>query len=573
MEEIPVRRMPQTLTDAVEVTRQLGLRFLWIDALCILQGPRTDSRAYQDWKKESVRMKSVYGNAFVTIVAAGAPGSQYGLRYAWPFLSRPSALKAATFSAREPSAARGRGITKVMDAGALMSHHTKNRPAKINSLASVGTERHSDKSMFPLGDHPSTQTGCLVEYQECKNLGTPSRQRDSLGQQGQMDSAFDSLADQLSSRDRLLIHPTMLVKDKHNISELATQSWSVDLQGGLGVNMGSEAISGRAWTLQEWLLSRRLLVFATTGVYFICDERPLSTTNLLYSLRLKHPGSRAWMLNKIGHINPWQRIVMNFCARDLTDPADKLPAISGLIEAYSQMMGWPRADYVAGLWRETLLKDLLWIRASIEGLPPTRISGRQPNRAPSWSWASIDGNVVYLELPKQWCPLRGTTTLYIATLQAEVRIYDEGLAPESQSSGSATTASTLLLIRCRYLQAFIDTTTVKADKSMDEPFKDWNAITCTLGPASLSKKNQARIVWDDPSECNQLHLGEMELSPLGYKLYFLGLVRLTRDMQSRWVGLVVRFNEAAHKYRRLGVFDCPWPGLFKESNEMDFIVA
>lgn len=518
-------------------------------------------------------MKSVYGNAFVTIVAAGAPGSQHGLRYAWPFPSRRSDLKTTTFSAREPSDAGERGTAKVMDAGALVNYYTKSRPAKIYSSVNVEIQRFSDKSMFPSNDHPSAQGGCLVEDQACRNLSTSSRQWDCLGQQGEMGSVVDSLAEQLCSRDRLLLHRPMFIKNRLDISKLATQSWSVDFQGGLGVNMGSEAISGRAWTLQEWLLSRRLLVFATTGVYFICDERPLSTTNLLYSLRLKHPESRAWMLKKVGHINPWQKIVMNFCARDLTNPADKLPAISGLVEAYSQVMGWPRADYIAGAWRETLLKDLLWIRASIEGLPTTRHSGRQPNRAPSWSWASIDGNVVYLELPKQWCPLRGTTTLYKATAYAKVDVYDDDLASENEAFERTTTASPFLHFRCRYLQAVIDITNVKADKRTVEPFKDWNAITCTLEPTSLSEKHQARIVWDDPAELSQLHPGELEPSPLGHKLHFLGLVRLTRDRQSRWVGLVVRLNEVAHTYRRLGIFDCLWPGLFKESNEMDFIVA
>lgn len=518
-------------------------------------------------------MKSVYGSAFVTIVAAGASGSQHGLRYAWPFPYRRSALKTTTISAREFSAAGERGTAKVMNAGALVSYHTRTRPEKVYSAVREGNERSGDTITFPSNEKTSNLDRCLVEHRKDNELPTSSRQLECLVQQGHNKTTVHSLARQVRSRHRLPALPRMFREEKRDISDVAALPWSMDFQGGLGVNMGSEAISGRAWTLQEWLLSRRLLVFSTTGVYFICDERPLSTTNLLYSLRLKHPGSRAWMLNKIGHINPWQRIVMNYCARDLTNPADKLPAILGLVEAYSQMMGWPRADYVAGAWRETLLKDLLWIRASIEGLPTTRHSGRQPNRAPSWSWASIDGNVVYLELPKQWCPRRGTTTFYKATTQAEVKIYDNDLTSGYEVTEQTKTPNNLLLIRCQYLRAIIGITNVKADKSPDEPFKDWNAYTCTLDPTSLSKKHQARIVWDDPVELSQLHPGEIEPSPLGHKLHFLGLVLLTRDRKSRWIGLVVRFNEAADTYRRLGVFDCPWPDLFKESSEMDFIVA
>jgi len=35
---ISFSEMPRTLQDAVIVTRRLGVRFLWVDALCIVQG-------------------------------------------------------------------------------------------------------------------------------------------------------------------------------------------------------------------------------------------------------------------------------------------------------------------------------------------------------------------------------------------------------------------------------------------------------------------------------------------------------------------------------------------------------
>ncbi|KAK6069629.1 HET domain-containing protein [Seiridium cupressi] len=65
--------LPLTLRDAVQVTRQLGLCYLWIDALCILQ----DSEA--DWKRESARMGDIYGFAYITIFAFGAKDCQSGL--------------------------------------------------------------------------------------------------------------------------------------------------------------------------------------------------------------------------------------------------------------------------------------------------------------------------------------------------------------------------------------------------------------------------------------------------------------------------------------------------------------
>lgn len=55
--------MPQTLQDAIKITRLLGVRYIWIDALCIIQ----DSR--EDWKRESQVMNLVYGNAYLVVAA------------------------------------------------------------------------------------------------------------------------------------------------------------------------------------------------------------------------------------------------------------------------------------------------------------------------------------------------------------------------------------------------------------------------------------------------------------------------------------------------------------------------
>lgn len=50
---IDVTELPDTFRHAVEATRSLGLRFLWIDSMCIFQ----DSKS--DWRKESVKMGGI----------------------------------------------------------------------------------------------------------------------------------------------------------------------------------------------------------------------------------------------------------------------------------------------------------------------------------------------------------------------------------------------------------------------------------------------------------------------------------------------------------------------------------
>ena len=63
-------RLPRTFQDAMIVTRRLGLRYLWIDSLCIIQ----DSQ--EDWIRESETMQNVYANCVLTIAASwGGDGS------------------------------------------------------------------------------------------------------------------------------------------------------------------------------------------------------------------------------------------------------------------------------------------------------------------------------------------------------------------------------------------------------------------------------------------------------------------------------------------------------------------
>jgi hypothetical protein len=68
MKEIKFSGLPRTIQDAVSVTRRLGIRFLWVDALCIIQ----DSINGEDWTNESSKMADVYGNANLTIAAEAA---------------------------------------------------------------------------------------------------------------------------------------------------------------------------------------------------------------------------------------------------------------------------------------------------------------------------------------------------------------------------------------------------------------------------------------------------------------------------------------------------------------------
>ncbi|KAK3648109.1 hypothetical protein LTR56_002587 [Elasticomyces elasticus] len=64
--------LPKTFKDAIIVTRELGIRYLWIDGLCILQGPGGD------FDTEAERMEVVFSNAYCVIAASRATGTSDG---------------------------------------------------------------------------------------------------------------------------------------------------------------------------------------------------------------------------------------------------------------------------------------------------------------------------------------------------------------------------------------------------------------------------------------------------------------------------------------------------------------
>lgn len=70
---IMVSCLPQTHRDAVQLTRELGVRYLWIDSICIIQDDT------EDWERESARMVSIYANSYLTIAASNGSDSHQGI--------------------------------------------------------------------------------------------------------------------------------------------------------------------------------------------------------------------------------------------------------------------------------------------------------------------------------------------------------------------------------------------------------------------------------------------------------------------------------------------------------------
>lgn len=157
--------------------------------------------------------------------------------------------------------------------------------------------------------------------------------------------------------------------------------------------------SKRAWTLQERILSPRILYYSSTRLAWECDGerstldqvgRIRSNLKLLgigkNTLPDKQKPDTSYPLMR-SFRKTWRDIVREYSKRHLTFGKDKLPALAGV--AY-EIAAMSCQTYVAGLWKEDIINDLLWCRDF-----PTVPLPRPPYRAPSWSWASIDSPVVW----------------------------------------------------------------------------------------------------------------------------------------------------------------------------------
>jgi hypothetical protein len=105
---------------------------------------------------------------------------------------------------------------------------------------------------------------------------------------------------------------------------------------------------------------------------------------------------RNWKLPNVRFLNDvhtrWLRAVELYSSRKLTYETDKLPAISGLAAAVATIRA--RDVYLAGLWKDDLIRGLLWTAVpSGPGAIHERISS-----IPTWSWASYRDGVSFLAL-------------------------------------------------------------------------------------------------------------------------------------------------------------------------------
>ena len=325
-DEIASTYLPQTIRDAIHVTHALGFRFLWADSLCIIQNSDEDKR------REIGRMRYIYRNARLTIIASSAPRVSAG------FLQ-----------------------------DRLASDITEDGVSSDITLPFI----------CPLRSDSSTEQ--LVGM---VHISPKSTRSDPFG---------------------------------YNY---------------LPYDPGQEPINGRGWCLQEYFMSTRALLFTSHALLFRCQTTTLSIGGAYYDTyydrrlpdSLFHPDTRPDVVPDSKTYErvhrAWQVAIQDYTRRAVSLPSDKLVACGGLAEEFARLF---RSDYLAGLWRTTLLRDLLWHNQGSLIRPAAY-------RAPSWSWASVDGAVIPGRPPFSGQGLADV-------IQAEVVLEDAAL-PYGQVTGA-----------------------------------------------------------------------------------------------------------------------------------------
>jgi hypothetical protein len=147
-----------------------------------------------------------------------------------------------------------------------------------------------------------------------------------------------------------------------------------------------EPLNDRAWALQERYLSPRTLLFGSNQTIWECRTTHFSESQALRSTPRNNQLCEDFESPKELH-QRWPEIIEEYTRRSLTNPSDRLPALQGLASHISTQV--LNDEYLFGHWKSQLPRTLLWHTVG-EYTFTRRPSGCD---APSWSWASVKGEV------------------------------------------------------------------------------------------------------------------------------------------------------------------------------------
>ena len=150
-------------------------------------------------------------------------------------------------------------------------------------------------------------------------------------------------------------------------------------------------LTTRAWVYQERRLAPRVLHFGPVEVAFECETMNICECGAANTYNggctKSHSGfgpiggpehAKAQLAGTYEQIKiawHWRRLVQMYSGLDLTYATDRLIAFSGMARSIQELVESRLGRYCAGLWRETLMNDLLWF------VGPERVGGATKHRS------------------------------------------------------------------------------------------------------------------------------------------------------------------------------------------------
>lgn len=203
-----------------------------------------------------------------------------------------------------------------------------------------------------------------------------------------------------------------------------------DIEYGWEESFEEGPVVRRGWIIQERLLAPRVLHFGRKQLFWECnslagcESRPHGlrwTTSPGWNPSSPHIWKR--LLDETSRLEgcgpvqqafvDWNQVVTNYSGCQVTVASDRLVALSGLANDMKRKLrglGCEMTSYLAGLWAVNLPLSLAWFTS----VPSSRPS---QYRAPSWSWASIEGPVSFYDWP---LTKNANVFFYTSFIRAEV---------------------------------------------------------------------------------------------------------------------------------------------------------
>jgi len=152
----------------------------------------------------------------------------------------------------------------------------------------------------------------------------------------------------------------------------------------------------RAWTFQEKRLSPRLFIFSSMDrLWWDCMEGKRGRLRANWI-----PITKIWREHPSRIIVSWRFIVRAYSGLHLTMESDKLAALASMAAKFKELKLDSNDQYLAGCWKSTLMFDLLWRQNPGTEFPDSMPGASLKYRAPSWSWASLNGELDHFIFPQ-----------------------------------------------------------------------------------------------------------------------------------------------------------------------------